>query len=280
MMNSWMVEKFRYLIARSRAQPKVAEAGKPGSVLAIKEVVEEEPKTRKVRASVGVPQLPLVLSVAPPFTAEERINPIGGRIMNFLNGAEAQDAVISEIQRSSPEAVIRLMAYTFDYPPLVVALCTAKAATPGRRIEIVMDRGNTLSGPTKSQNAMARQLMEAGVNVRFAAGKRLSAVYDEARRPGHKLGGLMGALHAKACIVGNYAFVGSTNWTVSSRANNECSVHVLLDEVTAATFHAFIDRVWSGAEIIDINKLIEKNAERLRVQALNKLEKAQNSKTA
>ena len=85
----------------------------------------------------------------------------------------------------------------------------------------------------------------------------------------------MGALHAKACIVGNYAFVGSTNWTVSSRANNECSVHVLLDEVTAATFHAFIDRVWSSAEIIDINKLIEKNAERLRVQALNKLEKAQ-----
>jgi phosphatidylserine/phosphatidylglycerophosphate/cardiolipin synthase-like enzyme len=275
-----MVEKFRHLMTRSRAQPKVAEAGKPGLVLAIKGVVEEEPKTRKVRASVGVPQLPLVLPVAPPFTAEERINPIGGRIMNFLNGAEAQDAVISEIQRSSPEAVIRLMAYTFDYPPLVAALCTAKAATPGRRIEIVMDRGNTLSGPTKSQNAMARQLMEAGVNVRFAAGKRLSAVYDEAQRPGHKLGGLMGALHAKACIVGNYAFVGSTNWTVSSRANNECSVHVLLDEVTAATFHAFIDRVWSGAEIIDINKLIEKNAERLRVQALNKLEKAQNSKTA
>jgi hypothetical protein len=158
MMNSWMVEKFRYLIARSRAQLKVAKAGKPGTVLAIKGVVEEEPKTRKVRASVGVPQLPLVLSVAPPFTAEERINPIGGRIMNFLNGAEAQDAVISEIQRSSPEAVIRLMAYTFDYPPLVVALCTAQAATPGRRIEIVMDRGNTLSGPTKSQNAMRKDL--------------------------------------------------------------------------------------------------------------------------
>jgi phosphatidylserine/phosphatidylglycerophosphate/cardiolipin synthase-like enzyme len=172
------------------------------------------------------------------------------------------------------------MAYTFDYSPLVVALCTAKAATPGRRIEIVMDRTNTLSGPTKSQNAMARQLMEAGVNVRFAAGKRLSAVYDEAQRPGYKLGGLMGALHAKACIVGNHAFVGSTNWTVSSRANNECSVHILLDEVMAATFHAFIDRVWSGAEIIDINKLIEKNAERLRVQALNKLEKARHSKTS
>ncbi len=90
----------------------------------------------------------------------------------------------------------------------------------------------------------------------------------------------MGALHAKACIVGNHAFVGSTNWTVSSRANNECSVHVLLDEVVGVTFHEFIDQVWSGAEIIDINKLIEKNAERLRVQALNKLDKAQNIKTS
>ncbi len=257
MTNFWMVEKFRHLMTRGRAQPKVAEAGKPGMLLAIKGVVEEEPKTLKVRASVGVPQLPLVLPVAAsPFTAGEGIDPSGGRIMNFLNGAEAQDAVISEIQRSSPEAVIRLMAYTFDYPPLVAALCTAKAVTPGRRIEIVMDRMNTLSGPTKSQNAMARQLMEAGVSVRFAAGKRLSAVYDEAHGPGYKLGGLMGALHAKACIVGNYAFVGSTNWTVSSRANNECSMHVLLDEVMAATFHAFIDRVWSGAEIIDVNKIV------------------------
>jgi phosphatidylserine/phosphatidylglycerophosphate/cardiolipin synthase-like enzyme len=280
LMNSWMVEIFRHLVTRSRANPAVAEIRKPGLLLAIKGVEEDEPKRRKARAPVGVPQLPLVLPGALPFIAGERMNPIGGNVIDFLNGAEAQDAVISEIQRSSPEAVIRLMAYTFDYPPLVVALCTAKAATPGRRIEIVMDRGNTLSGPTKSQNAMARQLMEAGVNVRFAAGKRLSAVYDEAQRPGYKLGGLMGALHAKACIVGNHAFVGSTNWTVSSRANNECSVHILLNEVMAATFHAFIDRVWSGAEIIDINKLIEKNAERLRVQALNKLEKARHSKTS
>jgi hypothetical protein len=48
----------------------------------------------------------------------------------------------------------------------------------------------------------------------------------------------------------------------------------------AATFHEFIDRVWSGATIIDINELIERNAERLRVQALNKLVKAQLSKTS
>jgi len=278
--NSWMVEIFRHLMTRSRAHPAVAEVRKPGLLLAIKGDVEDEPKKGKARAPVGVPQLPLVVPEALPFIAGERMNPIGIGAIDFLNGAEAQDAVIAEIQRSSPEAVIRLMAYTFDYSPLVVALCTAKAATPGRRIEVVMDRVNTLSGPTKSQNAMARQLMQAGVCVRFAAGKRLSTVYDEARGPGYKLGGLMGALHAKACIVGNHAFVGSANWTVSSRANNECSVHVLLDEDMAATFHAFIDRVWSGATIIDINELVEKNAERLRVQALNKLVKAQHSKTS
>jgi phosphatidylserine/phosphatidylglycerophosphate/cardiolipin synthase-like enzyme len=199
---------------------------------------------------------------------------LGGCSMNFLNGAEAQDAAVSEIQRSSAEAVIRLMAYTFDYAPLVAALCTAKASTPGRRIEVVMDKMNTLSGPTKNQNAMARQLIEAGVKVRFAAGKKLTPVYDEAKRP-HKLGGLMGSLHAKACIIGKHAFVGSTNWTVSSRANNECSVHVLMDEGTAATFHTFMDQVWSAAEIIDKNQLLDRNTERIRLQSVRTLEKAQ-----
>ena len=89
----------------------------------------------------------------------------------------------------------------------------------------------------------------------------------------------MGALHAKACIVGNHAFVGSTDWTVASRANNECSLHVLLDDVTAATFHSFIDQVWSAAGVIDRNQLLEKNAERLRIQSLRAIEKAQNSRT-
>ena len=141
--NSWMVERFR----RLRPRPKAAESGRP-IVLAI-EGVKEPPEVQEVQA--GVLKLPLAL----PFTVGD-MTYLGGCSMNFLNGAEAQDAAVSEIQRSSAEAVIRLMAYTFDYAPLVAALCTAKASTPGRRIEVVIDKMNTLSGPTKHQYAMAR----------------------------------------------------------------------------------------------------------------------------
>ena len=135
-----------------------------------------------------------------------------------------------------------------------------------------MDKMNKLSGPTVNQNAMARQLIAAGIKVRFATGKKLTPVYDEAKR-NHKLGGLMGSLHAKACIIGKHAFVGSTNWTVSSRANNECSVHVLMDEGTAERFHTFLDQVWLTAEIIDTRELLDKNHERIRIKAVKALEK-------
>jgi phosphatidylserine/phosphatidylglycerophosphate/cardiolipin synthase-like enzyme len=120
---------------------------------------------------------------------------------------------------------------------------------------------------------MARQLIAAGIQVRFAKGKKLTPVYEEAGRS-TKLGGLMGSLHAKACLIGKHAFIGSTNWTVSSRANNECSVHVLMDESTAERFHAFLDQVWFSAECIDTRELLEKNHERLRLKAVKALEKA------
>jgi phosphatidylserine/phosphatidylglycerophosphate/cardiolipin synthase-like enzyme len=193
--------------------------------------------------------------------------------MSFMNGDDAQDAVISEIQRSSAEAVIRLMAYTFDYGPIVAALCAAKASAPERRIEVVMDRLQTLSGPTVNQNSMARQLIAAGIQVRFSRGKRLTPVYDEAGRSS-KLGSLMGALHAKAVLIGKHAFIGSTNWTVSSRANHECSVHVLMDESTAGSFHSFFDIVWTSADCIDTRELLEKNNERIRLKAAKVLAKA------
>ncbi len=158
------------------------------------------------------------------------------------------------------------MAYTFDSQPRDAALCTAKTSAPERRIEVVLDRGQTFSGPTRNQNAMARQLIEAGVQVRFSRGKRLSPVYEKAGRA-TQMGSLMGALHAKAVLIGRHAFIGSTNWTVSSRANHECSVHVLMDESTAEDFHSFFDIVWNAAVQIDTKELIDQMNERFRVKA-------------
>ena len=158
------------------------------------------------------------------------------------------------------------MGYTFDYQPLVVVLCAAKTAAPSRQVDVVLDRGQTLTGPTKNQNAMTRQLLEAGVGVRLARGARLTPVYQEAGRVAN-LGSLMGALHAKTIIIGRHAFVGSTNWTVSSRANLECSVHLQLDTSTAEEFYTFFTAVWDNAEEVSTNFLMDSMNERLRARA-------------
>ncbi len=143
--------------------------------------------------------------------------------------------------------IIRLAGYTFDYQPLVAALCAAKSANPNRVVDVVMDRSNTLTGPTKNQNPMARQLLQAGVRVRLAKGQKLTPVYHDAGRDSAKLGGLIGSLHAKSVMIGRHVVIGSTNWTVSSRANQECSVHLEMDTPTHQQVSAFFDRMWDNA---------------------------------
>jgi phosphatidylserine/phosphatidylglycerophosphate/cardiolipin synthase-like enzyme len=162
------------------------------------------------------------------------------------------------------------MAYTFDYQPLVVILCAVKAWTPTRRVEVVLDKNMTFAGQTRQQNAMVRQLIEAGVHVRCTQGLLLSPVYAQAGRPSIR-GGLKGALHAKTCIIGKQAFVGSTNWTVSSRGNNECSMHVMMDDKHERQFHIFFDKVWDAAVDVSSKELIDKMSENIRIKNEKKL---------
>ena len=108
------------------------------------------------------------------------------RSVDFLGGPEAQDKAIELISTSKSYEPIRLMGFTFDYQPLVAALCTAQTALPSRIILVVMDRGSTLTGPTKNQNPMARQLLNAGVKLRYAWKEVDSSV--PSCRPRYKFG--------------------------------------------------------------------------------------------
>ena len=83
--------------------------------------------------------------------------------MEFLGGAAAQDKAIVLINQSFTSEPIRLIAYTFDYGPLVAALCAAKENSPRRLIEVVLDKGSTKTGPTKDKTAFALQLLNAGI---------------------------------------------------------------------------------------------------------------------
>ena len=105
--------------------------------------------------------------------------------------------------------------------------------------------------------------------MRLAKGNGLSPVYQDAGRP-NNLGSMSGALHAKSVIIGKHVVVGSTNWTVASRGNQECSVHLTLDESKAKEVSAFFDAVWNNAEVVTTAFLIDQMIERLRVQAAKK----------
>ena len=115
-----------------------------------------------------------------------------------------------------------------------------------------------------------KQLLAAGVSVKVAKGNRLSPVYHDAGRP-NNLGSFSGALHAKSVVIGRHVLVGSTNWTVSSRAIQECSVHLILDEITADKVADLFDAVWNNAEVVTTAFLVDQIKERHRVQAAKKL---------
>ena len=114
---------------------------------------------------------------------------------------------------------------------------------------------------------MTRQLLNAGVEVRLSQGMRLTPVYAAAGRE-ERLGSLVGILHAKSINVGSMAITGSTNWTVSSRANQELSTCFFMDDETAGRYVAFFDAYWNNARPVTSQALVDDVAERIRVQAL------------
>ena len=78
--------------------------------------------------------------------------------ITILDGPAVQNKIMNAIQMSQSWEVIRLMGYTFDYQPLVAALCTAKAAAPDRRVDVVLDRAQTLTGPKQNEKGHGKAI--------------------------------------------------------------------------------------------------------------------------
>ena len=109
-------------------------------------IVDAETQTMTPRVQAAAPS-----GVAPDQSIVQFANPR----MEFLGGAAAQDKAIVLINQSFPSEPIRLIAYTFDYGPLVVAPCAAKENTPRRLIEVVLAKRSTKTGPTKTERVCA-----------------------------------------------------------------------------------------------------------------------------
>ena len=114
---------------------------------------------------------------------------------------------------------------------------------------------------------MARQLLAAGVSVKLAKGNLAFASVPGCRQA--KSSGQLEWRFTRSLAL--HVFAGSTNWTVSSRANQECSVHLTLDEITANKVSDLFDAVWNNAEVVTTAFLMDQMNERLRVQAAKKL---------
>ena len=219
---------------------------------------ETQTRTQRVQAAApsGVAPIQPIVHVAYPRMQIE-----------FLGGAATQDRAIGLINQSFPSEPIHLIAYTFDYGPLVVALCAARENSPRRLIEVVLDKASTKTGPAKQQNPSARQLLNAGIEVRLSIGKLLTPIYAEAVRR-EKLGSLVGIQHAKSISVGNIKFIGSTNLTVSSRANHEWSVCFPMDEEMTGRYVEYFGACWGNAKAVTCEELVYDMNDRTRVAAL------------
>ncbi len=103
---------------------------------------------------------------------------------------------------------------------------------------------------------MARQLLNAGIEVGLPTGKLLTPIYADAGRKA-KLGSLVGIQHAKSICVGNVAMIGSANFTVSSRANREWSVCFPMDEETNGCYVEYFDSCWNSAQGVSCEELLD-----------------------
>ena len=104
-----------------------------------------------------------------------------------------------------------LTCYTFNLAEVTSAL--KSAAETRCEVCVYADAGHTMMGSTLLQAEKLSDLQEAGVKVYLTSG----------------ISGSSGIQHSKTLLVDDYLIVGSTNWTTSSKQNEEMSVLVHLN---------------------------------------------------
>ena len=89
-------------------------------------------------------------------------------------------------------------------------------------------------------------MVHAGIPCHVCKGVDLNSGYREAGRDICK--GVSGKMHSKFLLAGPYLVIGSTNWTSSSKGNQETSVLVFLNGEGYAMMHARCQRLIKASE--------------------------------
>jgi hypothetical protein len=188
------------------------------------------------------------VSLAPPI---EEVGLRGALPFEFLLSAEEVHAqCIAEIKAAVKGGTVELLGYSFDRRDIGQEMLQAHRR--GCNVRLLLDMRQTLKGP-KEQFAVVQELMTQGLPVRLCSGNALSPEYRAAGRGGN-FGGLVGISHVKMCCVqcspasSWNVFLGSANWTTSSRCNHEISVKLTLgcEEAELVKLIGHINDLWLG----------------------------------
>jgi len=137
---------------------------------------------------------------------------------------------------------IVMTSFTFDLMELMEALIAAQKR--GVSVVLVADRSHTLRGATRDQADRLKCLQDAGVRVLVAEGPNIQESYREV---GRKVPPGKGIQHSKTLLADHTVIIGSTNWTVSSKSNYECSVVVSLNPAGQVAYDTWSRYVLSGS---------------------------------
>ena len=142
------------------------------------------------------------------------------RVMTSLQTHKIATAVIERARKGS---LIVLLAYMYDLREISEALVAA--VQRGAAAIVVLDLGKSLEGTCAQQRSEVLAMQAGGVEVRVMESYDKKASYADAGRSGAG-GNFNGIHHAKALWCGQDLIIGSTNWTVASKANSELSVQL------------------------------------------------------
>ena len=204
-----------------------------------------------------------------------------GHVIGFSDATQTHGAILYLLQRCAlaPCRVV-LMAYTFDYPEIVEAMKRV-GRNSHARAELIADRRESLGRSTRDQTVSLQALLASGVTVRVADGKNIQQEYAQV---GRMVPPAKGIHHRKSLFVffksktqvrhldgskwgESYAIVGSTNFTTSSRSNQELSVIMSLNTHGTEEAEQLIDRAHRSSTLLTDQVVQESEEERSKRQS-------------
>ena len=150
--------------------------------------------------------------------------------MSLTNARQTTFAAAALLRRAKKGDDVMLFAYSFDHPTIASGI--VEAVHQGAKVSIYMDHGY-VCGESKSKYGKqtlidtlagaARAPWPGRLLVFSQTGRSVKAAYSRhGRGVGSSVG--LGACHAKVMYLYPYLITGSTNWSVSSEANQELSL--------------------------------------------------------